>query len=198
MGETLKTDIKVVESSEVLDAAVVAACWRIYRTAFDPIAHRTPMVHGSYTEDAFGRILADCEFAKYLAYVGDELVGLCLITTALEKVPWINAGYYRDRYPDQYEGGRLFYLPAVVIDPDHQDWRRVGALLLTYVVRSLDEDGVLAVDYSENLRSGLALFVSRALGRSYREEILERQVFAAYSYPMRLAKSAQDKSCSDT
>lgn len=198
MGETLQTDVKVVENSEVLDPAVVAACWRIYRTAFDPIAHRTPMVHGSYTEDAFGRILADSAFTKYLAFVGDDLVGLCLITTALEKVPWINAGYYRERYPEQHARGSLFYLPAVVIDPDHQDWRRVGAVLLAYVVRSLDEHGVLAVDYSENLRSGLALFVSRALGRSYREEILERQVFAAYSYPMRSAKPPQDASCSDT
>lgn len=198
MGETLQRAIEVVQSSEVLDPAAVGASWRIYRSAFDPIAHRTPMPHGSYTQEEFGRILGDRDFAKYLAYVGDALVGLCLITTALAKVPWVNAGYYRERYPEQYTEGSLFYLPAVAIDPDHQDWRRVGAVLLAEAVRSLGDDGVLAVDYSENLRSGLAVFVARALGRSYSEEILERQVYAAYSYRTGPARSPQAERRFDT
>ncbi len=182
MAKQAQEDIRIQHRTVVDQPDEAERCWQVYRGAFAPMATRTPMRHGSYTREQFGELLSDRDFAKYIAYVGPMVAGLCLITAALHKVPWINADYYRFRYPDLYEKGRVFYLPAVVIDPGHQDWRRIGALLLAETVTSLGEEGVLAVDYSENLRSGLAGFVSRALGRDYDEEILERQIYAAYAY----------------
>ncbi|MFO8034968.1 MAG: hypothetical protein R6U88_07450 [Candidatus Bipolaricaulota bacterium] len=182
MAEQAQQAIRVLHRDTVEKPDEAERCWEIYRSAFAPLACRTPMPHGSYTREQFDQLLLDRDFAKYVAYVGGSLAGLCVITTVLEKVPWVNPDYYRHRYPELYEKGRVFYLPAVVIDPEHQDWRRVGAMLLSESVSSLGEEGVLAVDYSENLRSGLASFVSRALGRDYHQETLERQVYAAYAY----------------
>ncbi len=182
MAEYSQEAITVVRRDRVEEPQEAVRCWQIYRGAFAPLADRTPMRHGSYTREQFDRLLLDADFSKYVAYAGDVVAGLCLITAVLGKVPWVNASYYQQRYPDLYEKGKVFYLPAVVIDPEHQDWRRIGALLLAETLGSLGEEGVLAVDYSENLRSGLAGFVSRALGRSYHQEILERQIYAAYAY----------------
>ncbi len=159
-----------------------AQLWRIYRTAFAPLATATPMRHGSYTEAQFESVLSDQEFMKFLVYADDVLAGLCLITANLDKVPWVNPQYFTHRYPELLEQGKLYYLPAVVVDPAFQDTRRVGAALLADSVRALDPNGLLVVDYSDKLRSAIPAFVKRALGVDVVEEVLDRQVFASYAY----------------
>ncbi|MBU0595544.1 hypothetical protein KJ567_02520, partial [Candidatus Bipolaricaulota bacterium] len=83
---------------------------------------------------------------------------------------------------ERYSAGRIYFLPAVVIDPKHQDLRRIGAKLLQEALITLGQDAVLAVDYSEMLRQSLPAFVSRGLGISFKEEILDRLVYQIFYY----------------
>jgi len=174
--------IRVVEALTMREPADRKKLWLIYEQAFRGLNLRTPIHHGAWDRDAFEVMLADPDFTKYLVYTNDELVGACLITTALEKVPWINAGFYRRRFPEASSRGHLYFLPAVVIDPAHQDLRRIGARLLHEAVASLGEDGVLAVDYSETLRHSLPAFVKRSLRRDFQSEVLDRMVYQVFYY----------------
>ena len=116
-------EIQIVETRVVEDQAARLHLWSIYR-----------------------------DFEKFLVYIGDELAGVTLLTNVLEKIPWVNAAYFERRYPERFESGKIYYLPAVVIAPEHQDLRRIGAKLLQTALATLGEDNVLAVDYSETLR----------------------------------------------
>ncbi len=174
--------IEVQEKALVEDAAEMDRLWSIYNAAFAPLIVAAPMRHGSYTRPEFEALLRDPDFRKYVAYVGGTVAGLCVITTRLDKIPWVSAPYYAHRFPDLAARGRVFFLTGVIVDPAYQTTQRVGAVLLAQAVRSLGEDGVLCADYSENLRSGLRKFVERTLGRAGVEEVLDRQAFVAYAY----------------
>jgi ribosomal protein S18 acetylase RimI-like enzyme len=178
----MNEDIRVVETLIVHDAEERSRLWNVYREAFERLNQRTPIHHGGYGPEAFDAVLQDEDFNKFLVYADDELVGVTLITNVLTKIPWLNAGYFEDRYPDRSREGKIYFLPAVVIDPRHQDLRRIGSKLLQQALTTLGEDVVLAVDYSDTLRHSLPAFVSRGLGRAFKGEILDRLVYQIFYY----------------
>jgi ribosomal protein S18 acetylase RimI-like enzyme len=143
---------------------------------------RTPIHHGSYSEERFHETLQDEDFAKFLVYSGEELVGVTLLTNALAKVPWVNAGYFEARYPKRTRDGKVFFPPAVVIDPSYQDLRGIGVRLLQQALTSLGEDVVVACDDSESLWQNLPSFVGRTLGRGFKGEVLDRLVSEVFFY----------------
>ncbi len=174
--------IRIVRTLVVEDAEARLRLWSIYRHAFERLNERTPIHHGGFSVAQFEAILQDEDVQKYLVFVDGELIGVTLLTNVLEKIPWVNAPYFERRYPNRYRDGKIFFLPAVVIDPQHQDLRRIGAKLLQQAVTALGEDAVLAVDYSETLRQSLPAFVSRGLGVSFKEEVLDRLVYQIFYY----------------
>ncbi|MFC2077272.1 hypothetical protein ACFLTM_00495 [Candidatus Bipolaricaulota bacterium] len=172
--------IQIVRTLVIAEAEARLRLWSIYRNAFERLNERTPIHHGGFSVAQFEAIMQDEDVQKHLVFVDSELVGVALLTNALEKIPWVNAPYFERRYPNRYRDGRIFFLPAVVIDPQHQDLRRIGAKLLQQAVTALGEDAVLAVDYSETLRQSLPAFVSRGLGISFKEEVLDRLVYQIF------------------
>jgi hypothetical protein len=181
-GEMMADDIRIVGTLEVEEEEARLRLWSIYRHAFEQLNQRTPIHHGGFSVAQFEAIMQDRDFEKFLVYVADELVGVTLLTNALEKIPWVNAPYFERRYPKRFEAGKIYFLPAVVIDPKHQDLRRIGAKLLQEALTTLGQDSVLAVDYSETLRQSLPAFVSRGLSIAFKEEILDRLVYQIFYY----------------
>ena len=175
-------EIRIVQTPVVEEEEARLRLWSIYRRGFERLNRRTPIPHGGFTVAQFEAILQDGDFEKFLVYVGDELVGVTLLTNVLEKIPWVNAPYFKQRYPERFEAEKIYFLPAVVIDPKHQDLRRIGAKLLQEALVTLGHDSVLAVDYSETLRQSLPAFVSRGLGITFKEEILDRLVYQVFYY----------------
>jgi len=174
--------IRIVPTLVVEQADARLRLWSIYRHAFERLNERTPIHHGGYSAGQFEAIMQDEDFQKYLVFVGDELIGVTLLTNVLDKVPWVNAAYFARRYPNRFREGKIFCLPAVVIDPRHQDLRRVGAQLLQEAVAALGEDAALVVDYSETLRQGLPAFVSRGMGITFKDDVLDRLVYQIFYY----------------
>ena len=178
----METNIRVIETLVVHEEEERKRLWDIYKDAFERLNRRTPIHHGGYDSSQFDAVLLDEDFTKFLVYADNELVGATLITNVLAKIPWVNAGYFEDHYPHRSGDGKIYFLPAVVIDPKHQDLRLIGAKLLQQALTTLGEDVVLAVDYSETLRQSLPAFVSRGLGRAFKGEILDRLVYQIFYY----------------
>jgi len=147
--------VQIVRTLVVAEAKARLRLWSTYRQAFERLNERTPIHHGGLSVAQFEAIMQNEDVQKHLVFVGSELVGVALLTNVLEKIPWVNAPYFEQRYPNRFRDGKIFLLPAVVIDPQHQDLRRIGAKLLQQAVTALGEDAVLAVDYSETLRQSL-------------------------------------------
>lgn len=178
----MEETIRIIETLIVHEPSERARLWGIYKHAFERLNRRTPIHHGAYDASQFDAVLRDEDFNKFLVYADDELAGVTLITNVLEKIPWVNAGYFEDNYPQRSSEGAIYFLPAVVIDPKHQDLRLIGAKLLQQALTTLGENVVLAVDYSETLRHSLPAFVRRGLGRAFKGEILDRLVYQIFYY----------------
>ena len=177
----MESNIRIIETLVVHEEHERKHLWDIYRDAFERLNRRTPIHHGGYGPEQFDTVLMDEDFTKFLVYAGEELAGATLITNVLAKIPWVNAGYFEDNYPERSQAGEIYFLPAVVIDPKHQDLRLIGAKLLQQSLTTLG-DVVLAVDYSETLRHSLPAFVRRGLGRAFKGEILDRLVYQIFYY----------------
>jgi len=178
----MEDNIRIIETLVVREQAERKRLWDIYREAFERINRRTPIHHGSYNACQFDAVLLDEDFTKFLVYADAELAGATLITNVLSKIPWVNAKYFEDHYPNRSQNGEIYFLPAVVIDPKHQDLRLIGAKLLQQSLTTLGENVVLAVDYSETLRHSLPAFVGRGLGRTFKGEVLDRLVYQIFYY----------------
>ncbi len=178
----MESNIRVIETLVVHEEAERTQLWGIYKEAFERLNRRTPIHHGGYDAGQFDAVLLDEDFTKFLVYADNELAGATLITNVLSKIPWVNAGYFEDHYPNRSRDKEIYFLPAVVIDPKHQDLRLIGAKLLQQSLTTLGENVVLAVDYSETLRHSLPAFVRRGLGRAFKGEILDRLVYQIFYY----------------
>jgi len=178
----MEEPIRVVKTLRVHEEKEHTKLWTIYEGAFRRLNERTPIHHGAFTKDQFEAILRDEDFTKFLVYAGRELVGVTLLTNVLEKIPWVNVRYFENKYPERTSKKKIYFLPAVVIDPKHQDLRRIGAKLLQQAVTTLDQDSVLAVDYSETLRQSLPAFVRRGFGTPFKGKILDRLVYQIFYY----------------
>ena len=111
----MSEEIRVVETLFVRKEEHRRNLWTIYEAAFQQLNEKTPIHHGGYTEQQFDAILQDEDFGKFLVYVGEALVGATLLTNVLTKIPWVNAAYFEKMYPNRYRDGKIFFLPAVVI-----------------------------------------------------------------------------------
>lgn len=175
-------NIRIVETLVIHEESERRLLWTIYNAAFERLNRRTPIHHGSFSESQFEAVLLDEDFTKFLVYADNELAGVTLITNVLSKIPWVNVSYFEDHYPQRSAAGDIYFLPAVVIDPRHQDLRLIGAKLLQQSLTTLNENVVMAVDYSETLRHSLPAFVGRGLGRAFKGEILDRLIYQIFYY----------------
>jgi hypothetical protein len=75
--------------------------------------------------------------------------------------------------PGPIRRGEDLSLPTAVIDPKHQELRRIDATLRQETPTSLGPHTILAVDYSRTLRWSLPAFGSRDLGIAVEEEVLD-------------------------
>ncbi len=178
----MEDTIRIIETLVIHDKSERARLWDIYNAAFERLNRRTPIHHGGFSYSQFDAVLLDEDFTKFLVYADGELAGVTLITNVLSKIPWVNVGYFEDHYPERSASGDIYFLPAVVIDPKHQDLRLIGAKLLQQALTTLGESVVMAVDYSETLRHNLPAFVRRGLGRAFKGEILDRLVYQIFYY----------------
>ena len=178
----MESNIRIIETLVMHEESERKLLWDIYRAAFERLNRRTPIHHGGFDANEFEAVLMDEDFTKFLVYTNDELAEATLITNVLAKIPWVNPGTFEEHYPHRAASGDIYCLPAVVIDPKHQDLRLIGSKLLQQSLTTMGENAVMPVDYSETLRRTLPAFVRRGLGRAFKGEILDRLVYQIFYY----------------
>ena len=126
----MEDNIRVIETLVMHEASERAQLWEIYNAAFERLNRRTLI---SPTADLAKASLIPCcldeDFTKFLVYADGELAGGTLITDVLAKIPWVNVGYFENHYPNRCQSGDIYFLPAVAIDPKHQNLRLIGSKL---------------------------------------------------------------------
>src|SRR5690606_30554726 len=125
-----------------------------YRQAFLPL-QTLSAARQVLTEDEFIAEMTDPRVDKYIAWDGDEAIGLSTLTRHLETVPWISPEYFRARYPDHAARGAIFYLGFTLTHPEKRQAGAYVAMISAVIAAIKDADGICGYDVSAYHRDQL-------------------------------------------
>lgn len=139
-----------------LPADEAAALYPHYERTFGPLrtaaAARHVLSHEEFVED-----MADERIDKWLATGTEgEFLGMAILVTDLDAVPWASPDYYTSRYPEQAARNAIWYLGFVMTNAGEQG-SGVFATMMTYMMEAASaERVVVAWDMcGVNLNAGL-------------------------------------------
>jgi len=130
----IRTDIDPLVGEEMLAA---------YQAAFAPLASLSP-VRQIFPDADFISEVANPAIVKFLARdLSGAICALSTLTNDLSTQPWLSPEFYEARYPGPMAEGRLYYVGALLVSPEHQGgpW---ATMLLTSVIRWLAERRAVA------------------------------------------------------
>jgi hypothetical protein len=104
-----------VTVSPTLTPGDIEQAWSFYGPAFDELTASDPVKAG-FTEDEFAQLMLSPDCIKFVNRVGQAIVNFCLMSD-VRKCPWMNQFYYQQKYPAQYEQGRILCSLGVVANP---------------------------------------------------------------------------------
>ncbi|GEM_PF-1277619 len=109
-----------VNIERTIDAESADALSAMYRRAFEPL--RTLTATKQTLDDSEFRTMLDLDqVMKFVGRTNDGTpVALSMMTPELKLIPWINPEFFIERYPEHHATGRLFYIPTLLVHPDHQ------------------------------------------------------------------------------
>lgn len=175
-----------IESHAALSLRVTGEAYHMYRGAFTEIAKRAVQCH-LMKESEFYEIAEDPRITKYVARLGDEIVGLSLLTNNLHAWPLISAPYFETHFPDHYAAGSVWYVGFVAVKPQgraHQLFPRMIAAMYEPVIAS---GGIAVMDFCGvnvddlNLPRATSLILKR-INPLAGGHMLDRQEFWAWDF----------------
>lgn len=72
----------------------------------------------AFTPEEFKEMLTDERVTKIVYRKDGVAEAMCMLTTNLEDLSWINSDYYKQRFPDQYEKREVVWFPGIATNPD--------------------------------------------------------------------------------
>ncbi len=88
-----------------------------------------PCKQGLSPDEFRDMLVSDTEVGKLIFVRNGEIETLCLLTTDLEKLSWVNPSYYRRSYPNRYANGQMVWFPGIATDPAKQGERNTSHLI---------------------------------------------------------------------
>ncbi len=139
-----ETAVRITVEAD-LDAETSARYYELYRETFGVLAHRA-VARQVLHEDEFLAEMHDPRVSKYVAWDGDEVIGLTTLTRHLETVPWISPDYFAHHYPEQTARDAVYYLGLTLVRPGHQQRRIFTAMIAACTELIVAERAVCAWD----------------------------------------------------
>ncbi len=121
------------------------ALWGLYAAAMRPVDEVAAMQHLE-DRDIVVAAFAEPEITKVIAWVGSTPVGLGMITPRLDLISGISPVFFTNQFPQHGAEDRIFYVSAVLVDPDRRGKTVFSRLLneLTYIAERVG--GVMIFD----------------------------------------------------
>jgi hypothetical protein len=127
-----------VEQVRTLAPEVAAELRRIYLAAFEPMKTRS-FTRIVMTDDEWQAMIVQNEHTvKHVGWVDGVLAGVLVATNRPDLVDWISIDFLRARYPEALDGGRLWYIMTVAVEP---------AVARSGLLRRLVEDFIGTADW---------------------------------------------------
>ncbi len=79
-----------------------------------------PCEQGLNPQEFMHMMTEDESVAKIVNKVDGKIVALCLLDNNLEKLSWVNAEYYKNRYPSKTATKQVMWFPGLAADPSSE------------------------------------------------------------------------------
>lgn len=174
------------------------ALWDLYAAAMRPVDDVAAMQHLE-DRDVVVAAFAEPEITKVIARVGSTPVGLGMITARLDLINGISPGFFANQFPQHDAEDRIFYLTAVLVDPDRRGKTVFSRLLneLTHIAERVG--GVMIFDTCSFNREHhrMDTVVQRIVDRFPRSswKVIDQQTWYAAELPIRRRTSRRTTRC---
>lgn len=105
-------------TTPIVDAHQALHLQRLYEAAY-VVLNDDPCSQGLDPEQ-FHAMLLDPEIGKWVVVSEGLIETICLTTSKLHELDWINLAYYEHRYPGPQGSRRLVWFPGIATDPSRQ------------------------------------------------------------------------------
>ena len=170
--------------TEVIDAIIGAQAeraWDDYSASYQDYNRNTP-IRQSLRRDDFLAYLADSTYKKVVVWDGSgNIAGMGICTFHLDRLPWINAEFFRRNFPSEY--GRILHLVGMYVRPGQRGLGASVPLMLGMRQLVRDRGGrLVGFDCSAKLQAWLPGVVmqatgGQAVGQAFESGELDRQVY---------------------
>jgi hypothetical protein len=177
-----------IEIVEGVSGSRLEEAWRLYSDVFDELRYRAVQRHVLHRAE-FDAVMADPRVGKHLAVDdGGALRGLSTYTNDLAAVPLISPDYFRRRWPELYDQGRIWYCGLVAVLPGTDSSGVFTGLIESMYRLTEADDGIVAIDLcrynEETLRMSRAIrLLLHRLSGGVRGTRLDQQSYWVYEFP---------------
>lgn len=183
------TDVPVrITVATDLDVETATRYHQLYVETFGDLQNRA-VARQLLHEHEFMEEMHDPRVSKYLAWDGDEVIGLTTLTNHLETVPWIEPRYFAHHYPEQWARDAVYYLGFTLVKKTRREGHVFQAMIAAATRLILDERAVCAWDmcYYNDEELGLGPAIQRMLDEHTDLQVapIDRQTYFAAVYTPR-------------
>ena len=122
-----------------------ASYYKLYRDTFGALETRA-VARQLLHEHEFMEEMQDPRVHKYLAWEGEDVIGMSTLTSDLETVPWISPAYFAHRYPDHTSRQAVYYLGFTLVHRHRRQTRIFRAMVERIVELLVERRAVCAWD----------------------------------------------------
>ncbi|SDD05880.1 hypothetical protein [Nocardioides lianchengensis] len=183
MPDTPRPELPVRISVETdVDAETAATYYRLYVETFGHLATKA-VARQLLHEDEFLEEMHDPRVSKYVAWDGDDVIGLTTLTKHLETVPWISPAYFEHHYPEQWARDAVYYLGVTLVAKSRRESHVFQAMIAACTELILRERAVCAWDmcFYNDEELGLGPAIRRMLDHHPELQVapIDRQTYFA-------------------
>lgn len=139
------TNCPAVTIEETVDEETAQDYYALYRQTFGELATRA-VARQVLHESEFLEEMRDPRVHKYVARLGEQIVGMSTLTADLETVPWISPDYFAHHYPEHTARRAVYYLGFTLVRAEHRRSRVFQAMIERVVEVLVAERAVCAWD----------------------------------------------------
>jgi hypothetical protein len=168
-----------------LDAETAARYYELYLDTFGHLQTKAVARHLLH-EHEFLEEMHDPRISKYLAWDGDEVIGVTTLTNQLDAVPWIEPRYFAHHYPEQTARSAVYYLGLTLVKKSRREAHVFQSMIAAATQLILDERAVCAWDmcHYNDAELGLGPAIQRMLSGHTELQVapIDRQTYFAAVY----------------
>jgi hypothetical protein len=138
------TGVPITVETEV-SPETAASYYQLYRSTFGALETRA-VARQLLHEHEFMEEMRDPRVHKYVAWEGDEVIGMSTLTSDLETVPWISPAYFAHRYPEHSARRAVYYLGFTLVHRQRRQTRIFRAMVERIVELLVERRAVCAWD----------------------------------------------------